>query len=74
MADFLSTSEVASLLGTESWRVRRLFEDQTLSEPPRFARARAIPRERLVEIVDALRARGWLPEPRGTEMSEASPA
>lgn len=62
MPGFYTTAEVADLLGTETWRVRRLFEDGTLPEPPRFAAKRAIPRESVARILDALRARGWLPE------------
>lgn len=61
MADFHSTREVADFLGTDTWRVRRLFEDETLPEPGRFAGKRAIPAELIPRIVDALRARGWLP-------------
>lgn len=56
-----STRELADILGTETWRVRRLYEDGTLPEPPRFAGRRAIPRESIPEIVDKLRQRGWLP-------------
>ena len=62
MATIFTTREVAELLGTETWRVRRLFEDGTLNEPPRFGRARAIPRALLPAILDELRKRGWLPE------------
>jgi len=61
MPDFFSTREIASLLGIETWRVRRLFETGTIDEPPRFAGKRAIPRELIPPIVDALRDRGWLP-------------
>ena len=61
MPDFYSTREMADLLGTLTWRVRRLYEDGTLPEPPRFAGKRAIPRQSIPAIVDALRNRGWLP-------------
>ena len=61
MPDFYSTREMADLLGTVTWRVRRLYEDGTLPEPPRLTGKRAIPRQSIPEIVDALRARGWLP-------------
>jgi hypothetical protein len=67
MPNFLTTRELADLLGSETWRVRRLFEDGTLAEPPRFAGKRAVPREWIPEIVDALRARGWLPQPAPIE-------
>jgi hypothetical protein len=56
----LSTREIADLLGTDAWRVRRLFEDGTLAEPERFAAKRVIPGTSIPMICDALRARGWL--------------
>jgi hypothetical protein len=62
MESILSTADVAKLLGTDVWRVRRLFEDRTLAEPGRLAGRRAIPSTDLPRIVDALRKRGWLPE------------
>jgi len=61
MPNIFTTRELADLLGTETWRVRRLFEDATLPEPARFAGKRAIPRESIPAILDALRIRGWLP-------------
>ena len=63
MPDIFSTREVAELLGTDTWRVRRLFENGTLPEPPRFAGKRAIPRATLPAIVDCLRHRNWMPQP-----------
>lgn len=66
MENLFSTREAAVELGTVEWRVRRLFEDGTLPEPPRFAGKRAIPREQLPAIAQALRARGWLPETETT--------
>ena len=56
-----TTREVAEILGTDEWRVRRLFEDGTLPEPPRFAGKRAISSDLIPAIVDGLRLRGWLP-------------
>jgi hypothetical protein len=56
-----TTREVAEILGTEEWRVRRLFEDGTLTEPERFGGKRAICQQGIPSIVDALRGRGWLP-------------
>ena len=56
-----TTRELGDILGAEEWRVRRLFESGTLPEPPRFAGKRAIPREQIPDVVDALRARRWLP-------------
>ncbi|MCA9124452.1 MAG: hypothetical protein H6822_33910 [Planctomycetaceae bacterium] len=61
MPAFYSTSDVADLYGVKTWQVRRLFESARLPEPMRFAGKRAIPREMLPQIVDALRERGWLP-------------
>ena len=62
MATHLSTGDVSELLGVDTWRVRRLYEDGDLPDPPRIGLARAIPRESIPFIVDALRARGWLPK------------
>ena len=62
MPQFFTTREIADLLETQEWRVRRLFEDGTLAEPDRFAGKRAIPRSLLPLIVDRLRDRGWLPK------------
>ena len=62
MAQLYSTRDVADMLGTNTWRVRRLFEDGTIQEPARFAGKRAIPGELLPTIVDRLRDRGWLPD------------
>ena len=73
MPQFFSTREVAELAGlqtTETWRVRRLFEDGTLPEPSRFAGKRAIPREMLPAIFGKLQDRGWLPKP--AEVAEGS--
>lgn len=71
MSRFFTTRELAEMLGSETWRIQRLFEDGTLSEPGRFAGKRAIPGERIPEVVDALRARGWLPEVREPEVAAA---
>ena len=68
MPTIFSTREIADLFGTDEWRVRRLFESGTLPEPGRFAGKRAIPRERLPEILDALRDRGWLPQREQAEV------
>ena len=61
MQELLTTRQIADLLGVELWRVQRCFELGILPEPPRFAGRRAIPSESIPQIVDALRARGWLP-------------
>jgi len=61
MSQLFTTREIAEILGSREWRVRRLFEDGTLPDPPRFAGKRVIAGERIPLIVDALRLRGWLP-------------
>lgn len=66
-----TTRGIGDILGTDEWRVRRLYEDGTLPEPPRFGGKRAIPRESIPAIVDALRARGWLPKPESDAEPEA---
>ena len=68
MGYFFSTREFAEILGTETWHVRRLFEDGSLPEPPRFAGRRTIPGTLLPEIIDELRRRGWLGTPDGNEV------
>lgn len=55
-----STRELADVLGTKTWRVRRLYEDGTLPEPGRFAGKRVIPGTAIPAIVDELRKRGWI--------------
>ncbi len=60
MPNIYTTREMADLLGTDEWRIRRLFEDGALPEPSRFAGKRAIPRELIPRIVDHLRQRGWI--------------
>ena len=58
--DIKTTKQVAQMLGTDEWRVRRLYETGRLPEPERFAGRRAIPRDQIPAIVEALRERGWL--------------
>jgi hypothetical protein len=71
----LTTRELADLLGTDEWRIRRLFDDGTLPEPERFGGKRAIAQSEILSIIDALRSRGWLPEPgAAVETREASSA
>lgn len=62
MPTIFSTREVAELFGCREWQIRRLYEDGTLPEPCRFAGKRVIQREALPEVLDAIRARGWLPD------------
>lgn len=61
MPEFYSTADVAELFGSREWRVRRLYESGNLPEPPRFAGRRLIRRSDLPAILDALRARDWVP-------------
>ena len=60
MPNFFTTRELADMLGTDTWRIRRLFEDGTLPEPSRFAGKRTISGTTIPAIVDELRRRGWL--------------
>ena len=57
---FLSVGQLADTLSVQSWRIARLFELGVLPEPPRLSRIRLIPKSMVPDIVDALRARGWL--------------
>jgi len=57
---YLSLGELGDTLGVQSWRIARLFELRIVPEPPRIGRRRLIPKAMVAEIVDALRARGWL--------------
>ena len=66
-----TTREVAEFLGTDEWRIRRLFQSGTIPEVPRFAGKRAIPPERIAGIVDALRERGWLDADQGSRAEAA---
>jgi hypothetical protein len=67
---FLSVGEIADLLSVQSWRVARLFELGILPEPERIARRRVVPKEMIPQIVDALRARGWLSTASETSTSQ----
>lgn len=60
MQHFHSTRELAEILGCNEWQVRRLFEQGEIPEPPRFTGRRAIHRDLIPQIVDRLRAHGWL--------------
>ena len=67
---YLSLGELGDMLGVQSWRIARLFEVGLVPEPPRIGRRRLISKSAIPEIVDALRSRGWLPEPEnGTAAS-----
>lgn len=58
-----STRQAADLLGVPTWQIQRIFEDGNLPEPPRFAGKRVIDGPLLINLVDALRRRGWLQSP-----------
>ena len=62
MPTFFSTREIGETLHVPTWQIQRIFENGDVPEPGRFAGKRAIPGELIPAIVDALRARGWLPE------------
>ena len=57
-----STRNLGDWLGVEEWRVRRVFEDRLVPEPPRVGRNRAIPVSMIPLVIEALRSKGWLPE------------
>ena len=58
---YVGLGDLGDTLGVQSWRIARLFETGALPEPPRIGRRRLIPKGMIPEIVDCLRARGWLP-------------
>lgn len=70
MHDYRTTRQVADEISrsplvpgaVDEWQVRRLYEDGDLPEVEKFANKRAISRDSIPKIVDALRRRGWLPE------------
>ncbi len=62
MDHLLSTADAAELLGLEEWQPRRLFEDGTIPEPPRFAGKRIISKALFNRIRQAAINRGWLKE------------
>jgi len=72
MGKVFSTRELADVLGTDTWRVRRLFEDGILPEPPRFAGKRVIPGHLIPQIIDGLRERRWLPLPHDSYRNSTS--
>lgn len=57
----LTTGEVAQALGTDQWRIVRLFARGELPEPGRVAGARAIPPDMLPAVSAKLAEHGWLP-------------
>ena len=58
---YMSTGELGELLGIQAWRIARLFElASSLSRFALLAVERSLP-PLVPQIVDALRARNWLP-------------
>jgi excisionase family DNA binding protein len=60
MSEMLTVPEIARRLGCETWKVRRLYEDGTLADPPRAGLTRLIPKAELARIRRLLLARGYL--------------
>ncbi len=60
-----TTRQLADVLGTQEWRVRRLFELGIVREAERFGGKRVILGRQIPQIVDALRNRGWLAQEEG---------
>ena len=58
--DLLTTGQTAKLLGTDEWRIRRLFESGELPEPQKFEGKCMVRRHMLPAIIEALRSRRWL--------------
>lgn len=71
MRTFFSTREIAEILGTDEWRVRRLYEAGVVAEPARFAGKRVIPGSDIPLIIDGMRRRGWMGCPQ-TDTSKSS--
>lgn len=72
MEDFISMGDAAKHFRTQVWRIRRLFETETLPEPPRFDGRRVIPRDLLPKLRAALKERGWLNTAKQWEPQSAS--
>lgn len=72
MLEHFTTRPMGDLLGTQEWRIRRLYESRALAEPPRFAGKRMVHRSMIPTIIDALRRRGWLPESDDSDQASSS--
>jgi hypothetical protein len=59
MPQFLSTADVAAMYRVPDWKIRRLFEDGNVAEPPQISGRRIIDQSTLPQIVKALCDRGW---------------
>ena len=74
----LSTcSEIARELGTEAWRIHRVLREELRSldaKLPRLGGVKAIAREHVLTIADALRERGWLESLQAEQSQEAGSA
>jgi hypothetical protein len=60
--DILTPGQVAEMFGVQSWRVRRLFEQEELPQVRILGRERAIPVSFLPEIRQLLIKHNWLKE------------
>jgi len=60
-APCFTTRELNDALGTQAWRIARLFELGIVPEPPRSGGRRLIPKSMAPVVMDALCARGWVP-------------
>lgn len=58
--ELMTTGEVATLFGCQSWQVARIFELKLLPEPPRVNRGRVMTRADLPKIKKKLIERGFL--------------
>ena len=54
-----TTRQVAEMLGSTEWKVRRLFEDGTLPQAQKFGNKRVITEEMIPAIIEAFRERDW---------------
>jgi hypothetical protein len=59
--DCVSTGQLGDELRCQAWRIARIFELGLVTEPPRVAGRRIIPRSMIPDIVRALKKKGWLP-------------
>ncbi len=71
---YATTGELGDAIGVQGWRIARLFELGVLPEPGRIGGRRLIPKSMIPSVVDALRARGWLPLPTNTLASPTAGA
>ena len=77
MNEQLTTGQVARTISespiipgaAREWQIRRLFEDGTLPEPPKFGGKRVTQPSLLPDIIAAMRRRGWLPSEKCSEGS-----